>query len=647
VNGSGNNAYANSKAKTYAYINGTGGETYLNIGGNLSLSAKNISDTSAEVKNPTNVSVLDIQVFLGKATSNNIVEAGLKGARVKALGNVDIEARNTTKVRSSAMAGNSVAVVEGVGGTSQTFIGNDKEIGGETVRVIIGENTHLIANGDIKIIAENKADLLTKMIKAGKKDVALIGASVNHVATYATLKTEIDIGSGAIIRSENGSVTITANDFVKSEAKVDGDCIGIVISADAKTAQNHAKQTVAINIHDKAEVSAYKDVTIKAWSDADIYTFGDAAYGGMFAGGKVTAVSDLERTVLINIFNNAVLISASGNVIIQSDAGKNDKITTKAIVSAGGVFVLRQKDRGAIARVEYYSYSDIQIGSGAVISALGGKVDINSQVSVGSIDSKAEMSAGGVVALSQSIADMDWTCTNNAVLRSNVNIGTNGSERGIIEGKNISIAADLGSLNINLDSYNEAKGLGCNSKAYSNMGFALDVLTTISNTDLIATEGIEIYSDGQAEGDGIKVTSHAFGGGLGVSVTGESILKYAENTNGVRVRTEIKGSSKIDGSNVSIDSRNVNINRTVTTRTDKKLIGKTHPTTRDDFVDHPPVSSVYIEDGTTFSLCNAASKLEIIISDDNKGGDSYQHQVDSVEVIFHIVYQFSFVYICL
>lgn len=424
----------------------------------------------------------------------NATKAALLNSNVNA-NTVNINANHTGVVN----AGNVSAGVGGVGAGVGLSVGVLKDNSSTEVTVGDDENvktqgrTNITATNDVNIAAENTAVVKPMISATGGAGVgaAVAGAtSVNNL--NSVVKTNIN---NAVITSNNGNISGTANNTFNVEAYSGGIAIGGAgIGVGANVTVNTIDSTVQTNVNDSTLNAKAGNITLTADEDRNITQFAtNLAAGGIAAGANI-AITSVGQEIKNTVNEDGETVSNAADKIAEANNayGANDTETllgdsAEALETAGIDDIKLSVDAG---------YGGLEDKNGNKISQItvnitGSDIDAGDNFNAeakesGSIGMTLGGASGGAVAANAGVG----------ILNVNRNVGVN-ITGGSIEAGTVDISTDVAEIDTDIVGNNEEDKYNVNLKVYQGSAgviaanAAVGIVNTTGSSN-IAINGVTI-----------------------------------------------------------------------------------------------------------------------------------------------------------
>jgi hypothetical protein len=373
-------ATATSNARVDA---GIAGAAQVNVSGNVSITAVDDSDVSAEAYGTSFGLVGDFGVGLANATNNAQVDVRIgAGARVDAGGDISVRGRhNATAAGNPLSAGTDPqgdADLQGARAVSYAPGGSlgvsgkfvfAKAIASADVDVHVDGGATLYSDGDIVVEALSVDAAKARPLGASWGLLAGFGATRAEAIADGSSQARMNGSVGDALTSGASTLTVNARGHALADAKGKALAGGILGAGSAATAIATSDGTVNAMLGGNQTVRVSGDIAITAHSvgDADAVATG-SSLGSIAAGGSVSDAL-LTPTVGAIIGSNAHVRSIAGHVLVSANhnRGLNDGFGARAYSSAssGGLLAGSGADADATITLDL----DATIGSGSTINA--------------------------------------------------------------------------------------------------------------------------------------------------------------------------------------------------------------------------------------------------------------------------------------
>ena len=493
ISGSVAMATAISRVTNKAYIKGSGTVTAER---DVTVQAKTDSLAEAVANKASTYALAELCGLYAKSDTSDITESFIQGLDVISYGKVTVYAEGKTTSKATSASGNGLSLISGSSGVMNANIGKGENA--QTVRAYIGDDANVTATGDIEVKAYNEGYAIARMTEGHK--VSVISGASNKVPTNSNYLTESYIGKNAVVKSLRGSVKVTASDLARADSLVDGNSVGILVSASSKYAENIVNQVVKAEVREGATAEAYRDLQILAESNAQMNAYTHANSGGIFDKGTLKAFNTLTRTVDVLIKKDAYLFADFGTLTVKASAGQADSIVTKGDGSGAGLATFGEVEVTASVT----SDATVTVETGASMKNIFGKIDIQALSGCSNVNTRGEFSGSGAVTEPRSRAYV--TALN---LDAKVDIGKENGNPGEIRGKNIYIGAGTGNLYVKSYTYAKTSGLGGSAVARSTVNLTQTKEISINNVLLKAYDALNVKADATPTNDAQHIDIYA------------------------------------------------------------------------------------------------------------------------------------------
>ena len=497
IQGGLNIAESYAAATNEAYLGGNSGGIFTVKNGSVSIRAKSDTTAKAVALAPLNIGLAKMAGQIARSSTSDSTEARLGNGGSFTLdvenGGITVDAIGETESYSECASGPSVSALSITAGDLRAYIGSTSGRA-QTVKATVANAAQVYANGNISISALNQGSVKARMTKGF--DVSLVSGSSNNVITESRYNTETGVGNGAHLESRKGSISLKAEDKPSADALVDGNGVGMLLSADSKKARNYLTENVYATIGNNAEVIAYGDLSVSALSNkTSIDTRTHANTGGLFASGSLGAETSLNRTVRLSANSNALLKSHTANLSLIAEGGRQDSISTTASGNSAGLVGIG----GARAYCTISNSVTTEL-TGAKLYADYGTVNVFAHVAEGNVNTVGDFGAAGLIGSPRSYAN-----SNSITLKADT-ILKNGT---LVRGTYVNIAAALKELRTSNRSVAKVKGAGGAAWATSDVKLYLPIAVTVNNADVQAYVKGSLWSSAKPSNSGTQVTVRA------------------------------------------------------------------------------------------------------------------------------------------
>ena len=451
---------------------------------NLEVSSKNNNTVTSESKKPIDVSAIKVARTNANSTASNENNAYISGGNISVKGIADVKSEMITDSTAKGVAGHSIDII-GVGSTSVVSqVGTkDKQ---NISKAGIKDGASLTATGDVNIKSINTGTNKAESIEGFKLDA--ISTDFAIVPTYSYYLTEIDI-SGKV--HSDSSISAVAKDESSAVAQVNGNTVGVVVSANNKCAENHVFLNTAINVGENSDISANNDVNIKNDTKSIVKTDTYFSNGGFVTDGTAKGITEFNRNVKLEVAKNAKIRGENVNLLtVTNGTNGSDEIDSDVFCGeSGGVSVDK-----ANSEIIYSSVSAINIKNGAEIEATKDVV-INADINTGKVSSRAIATGSSVAGGSTAISTIEPKGDKHTI-ESTIEIGEDDSDKVKIIGRKVGISASQ-------------SGLDCDSIAYSYLGAAKGSSDARASEKMDMLIKVDLKNANITGVDSVKVESNA------------------------------------------------------------------------------------------------------------------------------------------
>jgi hypothetical protein len=329
--------------------------------GNVRITAESVADVSAETWSVTGGLGIGLGASVALATYDPTIEASIRNdAEITVTHDVIVESHSRADVDTEAF-GITLGGVAALGASVSIATNNP------TIDTYIGNATVTATGGSVILRSLNNYDS-TGMIRLdqGSDAYALAGSgslflgaagAYSEAETSATMDTHIADGATIEAGTDVSLLSLNNNDAEATSTGVAGGLVGVGVSLGYATTSGSTRTYIG-----SADVTAGKDVAVRAYDygDATVDTF--AAAGGIVGGAGNDANAKVNPTVKAEIWSGAS-ITAGDDIVVDALTVVSARTSTEGI-SAGGLAV------GA-------SYADSQVNS-TVTAYVGGTITAGS-----------------------------------------------------------------------------------------------------------------------------------------------------------------------------------------------------------------------------------------------------------------------------
>ena len=328
----------------------------------LSIHARMLKDTfsNAENKDAAKIGLFSGGVMKSTARSGDSMNVLIRGVDAEVTNDATILAETKTHAKSSGSSPGKLTAVDVSVSKITAGIGyaNDPE----TAKVLLGDLVQIKAGGTFSLQAVNNG-YADGSIKSGNK-YALATISDSSQPTYSYYDTGVQIGNGVKLTGGK-ALEILSRTNPRATSVLRDEAVGLGFALSIMYGENNITETNNLDIGENATISAHDNLDIKAMSsinsDASTIISGNI---GMFSGTYTDAVTNIKRTVRVNLGNNSNVKSDTGSAVIRSITGEEESINTYSSGTGSGLVAIAT----AYATTDIDEVNQVNIGGNVTIS---------------------------------------------------------------------------------------------------------------------------------------------------------------------------------------------------------------------------------------------------------------------------------------
>ncbi|NLF29012.1 MAG: hypothetical protein GX592_14040, partial [Clostridiales bacterium] len=533
-----NSAYANSSSVNTGYI------------ADIDLSSKSvevhvqtINLANARAENGTSVSLTAFGNLYAESYTADKTVAKISGGKVTATdGSVDLDAESNLTSYALATAGGSAALVSATLSEAKAYVG--KSTKKQVAEVFIADGAIVKAEIDVDLYAYNTGYAEAVIQKGGTFAIGTIESSSlptsSYYDTYAGVKDNCTVTAGR-------HINIRAKDYTRARSEAKSSSIGVVVSVSTTYGSNTIDCVMKVGVG-ASKLFATENVLIQADSNAYMYALTHAnSDGGFYNGSTMQAKNSLTRAVTADILAGADIEADFGTLTIKAVGGAEDDITTTA----------RVESTGFVAIGDTRTYTDVSttatanIAIGAKLKNTFGYVKVYADASINRAYAYSHVYNSGVG------NEPDAKALGTLTLTSKVNLGSTGTGKLDILGKNVDIRSYIGKLNFFMQSYSRGRGLGVNVDSESRTHAYITSEVNLTNATVRGYDVVVIQAEARPAWRSAHIINDAYSFAQGI---GDATAIAELGSSYTKTNVYLKGGTDVHGAKVTVDALQFNAN---------------------------------------------------------------------------------------